>query len=64
MKKRFNLRISEDLKEEVKKMALEINPDRPRVEDVLRIAVMIRESEPRVWRHYVLRLNALRGAAV
>jgi len=54
--KRFNLRVDEWVKNEVKIMAAEINPDRPRVQDVLEVAIMIRKSDPRIWRTYVNRL--------
>ena len=56
--KRFNLKVEEWVKNEIKVMATEINPDRPRVQDVLQVAIMIRRSDPRLWRMYVNRLLA------
>ncbi|MEM2234044.1 MAG: hypothetical protein QXP81_10960 [Nitrososphaerota archaeon] len=56
--KRLNLKVDEWVKNEVKVMAAEINPDRPRIQDVLQVAIMIRKSDPRLWRTYVSRLLA------
>jgi hypothetical protein len=60
MLKRFNLLVEEWVKNEVKLMATEINPDRPRVQDVLEVAIMIRRSDPHTWRLYVNRLLSSR----
>jgi hypothetical protein len=51
--KRFNLKVPEEIKIRIRQIALEINPERPRVSDVLAIAIMIHDSDPVLWRSYV-----------
>jgi hypothetical protein len=64
MIKRLNLRVEEHVKDEIKVMAAEINPDRPRVQDVLEVAILIRRSDPQTWRVYVNKLLASRRGYV
>lgn len=57
-KKRLNIRAEEWIKNEIKVMAAEIDPDRPRIQDVLEVAIYIRRHDPRLWRVFVERLLA------
>lgn len=60
MRKRFNLVVDEKIKEQIKAIALEINPDRPRVQDVLELIIMIRNSDPRTYKIYLQKFLANR----
>lgn len=60
MRKRFNLVVDEEIKEQIKAIALEINPDRPRVQDVLELIIMIRNSDPRTYKIYLQKFLASR----
>jgi len=60
-RKRFNLRVDPWVKDEVRIMAAEINPERPMVQDVLEVAILIRRSDPRLWKMYVQRYLASKG---
>jgi len=56
--KRFNLKVPEEVKVRVRQMAVEINPERPRVADVLAIAIMIHDGDPLLWRSYITKYTA------
>ncbi|MEM2233724.1 MAG: hypothetical protein QXP81_09335 [Nitrososphaerota archaeon] len=60
IKRRFNLMVDEHVKVRAKQIAAEIDPQRPRIQDVLMVAIMIHDSDPRTWNYYVTRYLATR----
>lgn len=56
---RFNIYVMPAVKEEVKKICREINPEKPLVEDLLRIAILLYRSDPRYFRILTQRLKYL-----
>ncbi|MEM2941448.1 MAG: hypothetical protein QW304_07870 [Thermoproteota archaeon] len=57
---RVNLVLDADTYKKVMAMCREIDSSRPRIEDILSIALLIRESDPRLWDSYVIRLKTWR----